>query len=159
MPSSRSPSTRRPQANGKRARELIAARGGRATRTRIAVIEALWSSAHPLTHEEIGAALAVAAVSHDRVTVYRALDWLVAQGIARRIAAGERAGRFEICAEGDHHHAHFHCKRCGQIVCLNEVPEAGPPPLPAGFAIERTELVIHGACADCGRTAGADPRQ
>lgn len=117
------------------------------------MIETLWSGAHPLTHEEIGSALAAAKVAHDRVTIYRALDWLLAKGIARRIAGGERAGRFEIIADDDHHHAHFHCERCGQIVCLNEIPDASPPPLPAGFAVERTELVIHGACADCGRDA------
>ena len=63
------------------ARDLIAAHGGRVTRTRVAVIEALQSSSHPLSHDEIGAALAADAIAHDRVTLYRALDWLVEQGI------------------------------------------------------------------------------
>lgn len=139
-----------------RARALIGAHGGRATRTRIAVIEALWASRHPLTHDEIVAALSAAAIAHDRVTVYRALDWLLGQGIARRVAGGERAGRFEICRDDDHHHAHFHCDRCGQVVCLDEVPDACPPALPAGFAVKRTELVVHGACADCSPHAGQE---
>ena len=77
------------------ARELIAAHGGRVTRTRVAVIEALQRSAHPLSHDEIGATLDGAGIGHDRVTLYRALDWLVEQGIAQRIAGGERAWRFE----------------------------------------------------------------
>lgn len=158
MFSARAPSPLSSPANAERARELIGRRGGRATRTRIAVIEALWAGAHPLTHEEIGGALAAAGIAHDRVTVYRALDWLVAQGIARRIAGGERAGRFEICVDDDHHHAHFHCGRCGQVVCLNEISVTRPPPLPAGFAVERTELVLHGACADCGRNAARNVR-
>lgn len=136
------------------ARELIAARGGRVTRTRVAVIEALQRSAHPLSHDEIGATLDGAGIGHDRVTLYRALDWLVEQGIAQRIAGGERAWRFEIRRDGDHRHAHFHCERCGQIVCLEDVPAAAPT-LPAGFAVARAELVLHGACADCGR-AGVD---
>lgn len=135
------------------ARELIAARGGRVTRTRVAVIETLQRSAHPLSHDEIGAALDAAGTAHDRVTLYRALDWLVEQGIAQRIAGGERAWRFEIRG-GGHRHAHFHCERCGQIVCLEDVPAAAAAHLPAGFELERTELVLHGACADCGR-AGA----
>ena len=104
------------------ARELIAARGGRVTRTRVAVIETLQRSAHPLSHDEIGAALDGAGIAHDRVTLYRALDWLVEQGIAQRIAGGERAWRFEIRRDGDHRHAHFHCERCGQEM----TPCAGP---------------------------------
>lgn len=136
------------------ARELIAAQGGRVTRTRVAVIEALQRSAHPLSHDELGAVLDGADIAHDRVTLYRALDWLVEQGIAQRIAGGERAWRFEIRRGDDHRHAHFHCERCGQIVCLEDVPAASAPHLPAGFELERAELVLHGACADCGR-AGA----
>lgn len=138
------------RSHAERARALIAAHGGRATRTRIAVIEALWGGAHPFTHDEIGATLTAKGVAHDRVTLYRTLDWLVGQGIAQRIAGGERAWRFEIRHDDDHHHAHFHCGRCGQITCLDEIPSAKPPPLPAGFALNRTELVLHGACAACG---------
>lgn len=133
------------------ARVLIVAHGGRVTRTRIAVIETPQRSAHPLSHDEIGAALDAAGIVHDRVTLYRALEWLVEQGIAQRIAGGERAWRFEIRREDAHRHAHFHCDRCGQIVCLDDVPATPSPALPAGFEFDRAELVLHGACADCGR--------
>lgn len=133
------------------ARDLIAAHGGRITRTRVAVIEALQTGQHPLSHDEIGAALNAAGIAHDRVTLYRALDWLVEQGIAQRIAGGERAWRFELQSGGDHRHAHFHCDRCGQILCLEDVPATPAPALPAGFELARSELVLHGACADCGR--------
>ncbi|NLF55291.1 MAG: transcriptional repressor [Thauera phenolivorans] len=138
------------------ARDLIAARGGRATRTRIAVIEALQACAHPMSHDELGAALDAAGVAHDRVTLYRALEWLVGQGIATRIAGGERAWRFELRGDDSHRHAHFHCERCGQIVCLEDVAATAAPSLPAGFELERAELVLHGACADCGRQRGGE---
>ena len=141
------------------ARDLIAAHGGRVTRTRVAVIEALQSSSHPLSHDEIGAALAADAIAHDRVTLYRALDWLVEQGIAQRIAGGGRAWRFEIRRGDAHRHAHFHCDRCGQILCLEDVPAAASPALPAGFELDRAELVLHGACADCGRAGVKRPAQ
>lgn len=136
------------------ARELIAARGGRVTRTRVAVIEALQASAHPLTHDELGHALAGAAIAHDRVTLYRALDWLVEQGIARRIAGSDRAWRFEMLRADGHRHAHFHCDRCGQVVCLESLQPAFPIALPDGYLLDRAELVLHGACAACGRPAG-----
>ncbi|CAL93261.1 Fur family transcriptional regulator [Azoarcus olearius] len=138
------------------ARRLIVDHGGRVTRTRVAVIEALQGSAHPLSHDELGHALAARAVPHDRVTLYRALDWLVEQGIARRIAGSDRAWRFEIRARGAHHHAHFHCDRCGQVVCLEDLQPSLAAALPAGFQLDRAELVLHGACAACGRSAEDD---
>lgn len=135
------------------ARELIAAHGGRVTRTRVAVIETLQASEHPLSHDELGHALATAQIPHDRVTLYRALEWLVEQGVARRIAGSDRAWRFEILRAGGHRHAHFHCDRCGQVVCLEGVQPAFAVSLPAGYQLERSELVLHGACAACGREA------
>lgn len=133
------------------ARKLIAACGGRVTRTRVAVLEALQASAHPLTHEEVGGALAAANEAHDRVTLYRTLDWLVAQGLAKRLAGGDRAWRFEAVSRGDHHHAHFHCDRCGQVMCLESLRPAFAVALPDGYRLDRAELVFHGACAECGR--------
>ena len=137
--------------------EILGAAG--ATEFDMAVIEALQTSSHPLSHDEIGAALAADGIAHDRVTLYRALDWLVEQGIAPRIAGGERAWRFEIRRGDEHRHAHFHCDRCGQILCLEDVPAAASPALPAGFELDRAELVLHGACADCGRAGLKRPAQ
>ena len=74
------------------ARELIAAHGGRVTRTRVAVIEALQRSAHPLSHDEIGAALAADGIAHDRVTLYRDDKNLYINGVRfpmRRLQRGE----------------------------------------------------------------------
>lgn len=137
------------------AREQIAARGGRVTRTRLAVLETLQGSAHPLSHDELGERLAADDIAHDRVTLYRALDWLIEQGLARRIAGGERAWRFEIVRGAAHRHAHFHCDRCGQVLCLEQLETAPEAVLPVGYSVERAELVLHGRCAECGREAGA----
>lgn len=131
-------------------RELIAAHGGRVTRTRVAVIEALQASSQPMSHEELGTSLAAIDVPHDRVTLYRALDWLVEQGIARRIAGSDRAWRFEVVRADSHRHAHFHCDRCGQVICLESLQPAVAVALPDGYRLDRAELVFHGACATCG---------
>jgi Fur family ferric uptake transcriptional regulator len=131
------------------------ARYGRVTAARWWALAILREAKQPLTPDELFAATTAATPkAPDRVTVYRALDWLVEQGIAQRIAGGERAWRFEIRSSDEHRHAHFHCDRCGQILCLEDVPAAPSPALPAGFELDRAELVLHGACADCGR-AGA----
>jgi Fur family ferric uptake transcriptional regulator len=128
---------------------LIARHGGRVTRIRVAVVEALLGSGQPLNHDEIAAALATAGVRHDRVALYRAIDWLAGHGVARRIAGEARAGRFEIVRADGHHHAHFHCAHCGQVICLESPALPMSAMLPAGFRLDRAELVLHGACAAC----------
>jgi len=131
------------------AADLIAAHGGRVTRTRVAVVEALEESDHPLTHEELGTALTDGGVPHDRVTLYRALDWLVEQGIAHRVTGGDRAWRYGLVRQAAHQHAHFHCERCGHVFCLENLQPAFALALPGGYHLERAELILHGACPAC----------
>jgi Fur family transcriptional regulator, ferric uptake regulator len=139
---------------------LIAAHGGRVTRTRVAVVEALGDSDHPLTHEELVAALTRVGVAHDRVTLYRALDWLVGHGIAHRVAGSDRAWRYGLMRQATHQHAHFHCDRCGHVFCLENLQPAFALALPGGYRLERAELILHGACPACQDTPGTDsPRQ
>ena len=136
--------------------DLIAARGGRVTRTRVAVMEALESGDHPLTHEEVAAALTGSGVAHDRVTVYRALDWLVEQGLAHRVAGSDRAWRYGLVRQAAHQHAHFHCDRCGHVFCLENLQPAFALALPGGYRLERAELILHGACPACQGPEAAD---
>ena len=143
-------STRHGPSTEHAARYLITRHGGRVTRTRVAVVEALQECAQPLSHEELGARLVATDIPHDRVTLYRALDWLVEQGIARRIAGSDRAWRFEMVRPDSHRHAHFHCDRCGRVVCLESTEPSTAVSLPEGFQLDRAELVLHGACATCG---------
>jgi Fur family ferric uptake transcriptional regulator len=135
--------------------ELITGSGGRITRTRVAVLDVLQGSAHSLSHDEIAALLVAAAVPHDRVTLYRTLDWLVERGLAHRIKGLDRAWRFNIGGEKSEHHAHFHCDRCGHVLCLPSVRLAERFALPAGYRTEHAELVFHGTCPDCGHSEDA----
>lgn len=131
------------------AADLIATHGGRVTRTRVAVVDVLGDSDHPLTHDEVAAALTSGGVVHDRVTLYRALDWLVAQGLAHRVAGSDRAWRYGLVRQAAHHHAHFHCDRCGHVFCLENLQPAFALALPGGYQLERAELILHGACPAC----------
>ncbi len=128
------------------AADLIANHGGRVTRTRVAVVDALDASNHPLTHDEVAANLSEAEVPHDRVTLYRALDWLVDKGIAHRVAGSDRAWRYGIVREAPHQHAHFHCSGCGNVFCLEQVQPAFAIALPGGYQLDRAELILHGIC-------------
>lgn len=121
---------------------------GRATPARVQVLEVLLATPHALSHAEVEASLGAGA-GPDRVTLYRVLDWLVSNGLAHKIAGEDRAWRFNAVAPGNHGHAHFHCRRCGQVYCLSELQPAFAFNLPAGFRYERAELSIQGLCPRC----------
>lgn len=129
--------------------DMIAAHGGRVTRTRVAVLDVLLASQQPLSHDEIGEALRKEGVPHDRVTLYRNLEWLVEQGIAHRMAGADRVWRFSVVTTSEHEHAHFHCDRCGQLFCLDALTPAFAIALPNGYSMNRAELIVHGACPGC----------
>jgi len=127
----------------------IAARGGRVTRARTALLEVLRAAGQALSHEEIAAALAARGVNPDRVTLYRNLDWLVANDLAHRISGGDRTGRFKAASDELQGHAHFHCERCHAIFCLEALQPAVVASLPAGFRVDHAELTLHGRCPNC----------
>jgi Fur family ferric uptake transcriptional regulator len=133
------------------AETLIADHGGRVTRTRVAVLEILLDADRSLSHDEVAARLNEAGIRHDRVTLYRTLDWLVEVGVAHRMTGGDdRTRRFGVAASEPHEHAHFHCDRCGKVVCLEGLAPAVAVKLPSGYRLDHAELVLHGACPACG---------
>lgn len=86
------------------------------------------------------------------MTVYRALDFLVEQGLAHKVAANST---FILCQHDGPHDAHDQtvmlvCEQCGRTAECNdpEVVQALQHALTAtGFAAR--ELEIKGRCADC----------
>jgi Fur family ferric uptake transcriptional regulator len=131
------------------AERAIRAAGERLTAPRAAVLETLLAARQALTHHEIEQALAPR-LAVDRVTVYRVLDWLVALGLAHRLAGEDRTWRF-LASQGEGHaaHAHFMCSRCGRTVCLDEVAVPPAVKVPRGFAPSHVELNVKGVCAAC----------
>lgn len=131
------------------ARALLQAHGERITAAREAVLGILLETPSALTHPDIESAARSRGLNADRVTIYRVLDWLVAQGLAHRIAGEDRVWRFNAVTRGNHGHAHFHCSRCGQVYCLNDLKPVFSLSLPEGFRFESAELSIQGICARC----------
>ncbi|HYZ33764.1 MAG TPA: Fur family transcriptional regulator [Crenalkalicoccus sp.] len=89
-------------------------------------------------------------------TIYRALDFLLEQGLIHRV---ERLNAFIGCVEGsaagrDHEHSHqfLICRRCGATV---EVSDPGvttalaAAAARAGFALDRATVEAEGLCARC----------
>lgn len=134
------------------AAELRLARlGARATRSRIDVLATLIAAQRALTHNEIEARLEQSR-NVDRVTLYRVLDWLTAQGLAHKLSGDDRIWRFSISGPGDasggHAHAHFQCRDCGKVICLDEA-QLPPIPLPRGFRRREVEVTVKGWCDEC----------
>lgn len=131
---------------------LIAARGARATRTRVQTLGTLLAAHEALTHHEIERRVAR---SHDvdRVTLYRVLEWLVGQGLAHKIAGEDRVWRYSAAghAQGPSAtHAHFECSDCGRVVCLDDASMPAVS-LPRGYRRHEVEVTVRGSCDDCQR--------
>jgi Fur family ferric uptake transcriptional regulator len=136
----------RPDAGG--AQALLAARGARATRARIDVLAVLLASGDALSHHDVERRLP-RGHGIDRVTLYRVLEWLTAQGVAHKVAGDDRIWRFSTAGrDGEGAHAHFQCSDCGRVICLDRalVPVI---PLPAGFRRAEVEVTVKGTCDAC----------
>lgn len=126
------------------ARAHLQATGKRVTEIRERVLARLIEAKRPLSHEELAARLAPI----DKVTLYRVLDWLVAQRLTHRMTGADRIGRFAYADAGHGEHAHFECRRCSTVLCLGEVP-ALPLSVPRGYRLDSLELTAKGLCARC----------
>lgn len=134
-----------------RATALIEARGAQATPTRIRVLTMLLAADTALSHHTLMAQSLTAGRAIDKVTLYRVLDWLVAQQLAHSVTGQDRVRRFSAAHAHHQGHAHFECDSCGRLYCLAEA--ATPPAMPAGFETRCVELTVHGQCADCRASA------
>jgi Fur family ferric uptake transcriptional regulator len=135
------------------AQALLAARGARATRARIDVLAVLLAADEALTHHDVERRLA-RGHDIDRVTLYRVLEWLTAQGLAHKVAGDDRVWRFSAAGHAGgaavHAHAHFECGECGRVLCLEEA-HLPSVPLPAGFRRREIEVIVKGTCDACTR--------
>jgi Fur family ferric uptake transcriptional regulator len=101
----------------------------------------------PIGVEEILRLARRAVRSLNRVTVYRNLNLLVAEGGLLRIRHPALGTVYEKAGK-DHHH-HFHCRSCDRLF---EIPgcalrKAGVAP--RGFRAEEHDLFVSGLCAAC----------
>ena len=138
------------------AEKVCAGRGQKFTPIRRQVLGALLSSHRPLGAYEVIDELAKTMPRPAPITVYRALDFLMENGLVHRI---ESRNAFLACA---HNHdegavvAFLICEACGSV---GEIPAA---PLAqnfneaargTGFAPKLSVVEITGTCAHCQRTA------
>ena len=124
----------------------IRAGGRRVTRQRALIWDVLVrAEGRHLSAREVAASVP----ELHQATVYRTLDVLVSQGLARRTEIDGRA-LYEVAAEHLHHHVV--CTSCGAVRHVHD--ETVRPALQrvareSGYVLAEEELTFSGLCPDC----------
>ena len=135
------------------AHEVLARAGLRRGGARERVIELLASEPCALSAVEIEDALRTQGGRIGRASVYRVLELLVEHGLVERVSVGEGLTRFERVLAGGEHHHHLVCDQCGRLVAFDDPGlERAINGLSQrlGVRVDAHDVVLRGACADCG---------
>lgn len=143
-----------------RAADLCAARGAKLTELRRVVLELVWRSHAPVGAYQVLDALAQTRGRVAPPTVYRALEFLVQEGLVHRI---DSLNAYIGCSDpGAPHHAYFLiCKGCGEAAefqdedlgaCIRRRADA------AGFGVSLATVEVAGLCSRCGAKGAVSRR-
>ncbi|KAF0114517.1 MAG: Fur family transcriptional regulator zinc uptake regulator [Rhodobacteraceae bacterium] len=138
-----------------RAEALTAATGARLTPVRRRVLEILLEEHKALGAYDVLARLTTEGFGNQPPVAYRALEFLVEQGLAHRI---QRLNAFTACAHmgEDHAPAFLICRAC-HMVAEAEASAArlslDADAARAGFRVERSTIEALGLCPSCQRAA------
>ena len=124
--------------------------GGRITRQRLLVADALASAGRQITAQDLFDRLRRREPRIGRATVFRTLEALVAAGVARRLEQDGHVYGYVACRP-EHHH-HLACDRCGRVEEIDEgyiTPVAERVAADLGFTIDDARLDFYGRCARC----------
>jgi len=130
---------------------LCRTRGVRLTPVRTRVLEIVWQNHKPLGAYDILAVLAAEGRSSAPPTVYRALEFLLEQGLMHRISS---LNAFVGCRRPGHAGSgqFLICRSCGNAAELNDdgVERAITRSATSrGFAVHGHTVEISGVCPDC----------
>jgi Fur family transcriptional regulator, ferric uptake regulator len=125
-------------------------KGYRLTPQRIMIVDALHSTKHHISAEEIFERLRKKYPYANISTVYRTLELLKELGLAAEISVGDGTVRYHARENSRHHH--LLCTKCGKMIDLSE-DELEPLELALnknhGFKADIHHLAIFGLCSNC----------
>jgi Fur family ferric uptake transcriptional regulator len=115
------------------------------------VLNTINQSDKALSHNEIHDDLGR---SCNRVTVYRILDRLVAEGRIHKVVDMDGVSKFASCRQcrqcgnlHQHDHLHFSCTNCNSLVCLEDITIDFQ--LPQGYRLQSVNFTVSGLCTKC----------
>jgi Fur family ferric uptake transcriptional regulator len=128
--------------------DRLRAVGLRATRPRVAVLDALAGDGVHRSVEELLAAFAARQVRLARASVYNVLDDLVATGLVMLADVGPGRALYEVADDWHHHFVCRHCRQVTDVPCAagsRPCLEASVP----GAEVDEAQVIFRGLCADC----------
>jgi Fur family zinc uptake transcriptional regulator len=141
------------------ARRICDTHGARLTPLRRRVLELVWSSHQAVKAYELLDRLSTEDHTVKPPTIYRALDFLLEQGLVHRV---DSLNAFVGCThpEVPHDVRLLICTRCGQVAelanpALDEALSLAVAE--TGFQPTRAHLEIHGLCTHCQAQSKKDP--
>ena len=133
------------------ATQICASRGAQLTRTRRRVLELVWSSHRAVKAYDILDQLGSEQGPAKPPTVYRALDFLMQQGLVHRV---DSLNAYVGCVRpgSEHHGQLLICSGCGTVDELDaEAIQAAisDAARAAGFLVRERTVELRGLCAQC----------
>ncbi len=124
------------------------ANGVKLTALRRRVLEILLEGHAAMGAYDVLARLDAEGLGSKPPVAYRALGFLVEQGLAHRI---ERLSAYVACARPGpaHDPAFLICRACGAVAETSAIGGLAQPAEAAGFRIEQTVIEAEGLCPDC----------
>ena len=134
-----------------RADEVCRERGARLTPLRRRVLELVWGSHRAIKAYDLLAALSDGEGAAKPPTVYRTLEFLMAQGLVHRI---DSLNAFVGCPQPDRRHSaqFLICGDCGDVSEMNAASidrAVADQAAGSGFALSRKIIELHGKCPRC----------
>ena len=130
----------------------------RTTRQRTAIRAVIEAAGRPLSPQEILAGVRASVAEVGIATIYRNLKALLGEEVIQTVSLPGDNPRYEMMHVAHHHHHHFHCVQCDRVFDIEGCPGHMDSLAPKGFTIERHELTLYGACAECSAANAAPPR-
>ena len=137
------------------AAEACAAKGGRLTDIRRSVLALIIGAGGPVGAYALLDQLKAERANAAPVTVYRALDFLMENGLIHKV---ERLNAFVACAESGEHEHHGHsvqfliCRKCGTVAEMEDHGIAAAVSKAAGktgFRPDHATVEVEGTCGSC----------
>jgi Fur family ferric uptake transcriptional regulator len=133
------------------AEDLLTSHGLRKTQIRLEILQVFMKVDYALAVNDLEILLKT---SHDRVTLYRALNAFEENGILHQTPDKSGNMRYALCADGcsDHEHkdehAHFICDECNQTYCLQDV-KIPDVKLSNDYQLNSVSYTMNGVCKEC----------
>ncbi len=132
-------------------KQMIRDTGLKCTSTRLAVLQFLVDIHRPVSIQEVIQNLKDTSINE--VTVYRILDSFVEKKLVQQVDHWDRHRLYEAHLEEgcQSNHAHFSCRECGQVLCLEDSGswQLATVVLPPGYVANQIRFQIEGICPQC----------